>query len=65
MEDSKYFCFLFFIFFSFIFIFERLRIRVNVTSMSHCHTIMCHIEEHRRFWKDDVIQHVLHILILR
>ena len=44
--------FLFFIFFIFIsFIFEGLRIRVgvNVMSFSHCHMIICHMEEHRRF----------------
>ena len=68
--DSNHFIFSFLIcyFFFFHFYFWGLSVRVNMTSLSqrhisvtwqgHCYTVTYHMEKHRRFWKDDVIQYV-------
>ena len=50
--------FLLIYYFSFLY-FGELRIRVPMTSLSQTShmtkvTVICHMERHRRFWKDDV-----------
>jgi len=59
--DSKYFIFIFHFLF-FYFYFWGLRVRVNIILLFHCHklshichTIMCYMEECKRFWKDNII----------
>ena len=67
--DSNYFLFFYFSLFSFIIFFFfylyfwGLRVRVQmISSSSTSHmtkvTVMCHMEKHRRFWKDDVGLHI-------
>ena len=60
--DSNYFTFLIshFLFVTFFsLIFGGLRVRVNVTTLPLQSHVTCHREKCRRFWKDDVIQHIL------
>ena len=66
---SFHFSFLFY--FSFILFTSNLRLGINVTlcyisitCYSHDHTITCYTEGHRKFQNNDVIQHVLYMLIL-
>ena len=66
------FLFLFLIYF--LYSIFRTMVRVRVTR-SHCHTadhirwhrsqVIWYREGYRRFWKDDVIQYVIHMLTLR
>ena len=66
-ESSRLNLFSFFYLFS-IFLFLELRVRVRVTrshSHSNSHKSQSHIEGYRRFWKDDIIQHVQYMLTLR
>ena len=67
--DSKYFISVSHLSFSFLLclILRNLGLGLTVTLScdSHSHIIMCYMKEHRRFWKDDIIQHVLYMLALR
>ena len=67
--DSKYFISISHLLFSFLLclILRNLGLGLNVTLScdSHSHMITCYMKEHKRFWKDDIIQHILYMLALR
>jgi len=57
--DLIYFHFPFDLFSIFLFLEPRVRVRVTWSQVTR------YMEGHRRFWKDNIIQYVQHILTLR
>ena len=72
--NLTFFYFLLLFLFYFLYSIFRTRVRVRVTR-SYCHTadhirwhrsqVIWYMEGDRRFWKDDIIQYIIHMLTLR